>query len=89
MARKRPLSIGTETHPTRRSGQSYATSLASEAKKEQDKQILLAQAFAYATKVEIQNVREEKLEARRAKRSGNGSGNSNKGSRRCVRYVCC
>ena len=73
--------VGGQQQQQQHPAASYATSLASEAKKEQDKQILLAQAFAYATKVEIQNVREEKLEARRAKRSGNGSGNSNKGKR--------
>ena len=58
---------------------SYSTTLAQDAKKEQDKQMLLAQAFAYVTRVERENERQAKLDERRERQSHRkGKQSSNK-----------
>ncbi len=65
---------GNSHHPA----SSYSThnnnDIVAEAKTEQEKQMLLAQAFAYVEKVERDNIRMENLEARRARRGDNGNG---------------
>ena len=61
---------------------SYATTLAADAKKEEDKQMLLAQAFAYVTKLERQSARDESIQARKARRGGHGGASGSSKSKR-------
>jgi hypothetical protein len=73
--------VGADGSSLHHPSSSYSvSSIVKDAKKEQEKEMLLAQAFAYVTRVERVSQREEQLEARRARRSNGKSKKSSGGS---------